>query len=74
MVSRVLNCSDLILPGSRFVLMSLKAVIYHLLLSFRLEANEKTEIPMVLKKTPFTILPRDGLHLVLKLRAELNHN
>lgn len=66
--SVVHNCVDLIVSGSRFALMEVKAVIYYLLLSFKLEANEKTDIPIVLKKTPFNIITRNGLHLRLKPR------
>ncbi|XP_031619720.1 probable cytochrome P450 9f2 [Contarinia nasturtii] len=54
--------------GSRFALMEIKAIFYHLLLNYSLEANEKTEIPLQLKRTPITPCARNGVHLRLKPR------
>lgn len=48
--------------------MEAKAILYNLLLNFSFEANEKTQIPMKLKKTPFTIEMESGMHLELKHR------
>lgn len=62
------NPYGFVISGSRFALMEVKAIIYYLLLSFRLEPNEKTEIPIVLDKTPFNIRPKNGMHLQLKPR------
>lgn len=56
--------------GSRFALMEIKSVLYNLLLHFSFEPNEKTEIPMKLKKSAFSLLPEDGFHLELKPRKK----
>lgn len=55
--------------GSRFALMEVKAIIYYLLLSFTLVPNDKSEIPIVLDKTPFNIKAKNGVHLQLKPRV-----
>ncbi|XP_055326850.1 uncharacterized protein LOC129580438 [Sitodiplosis mosellana] len=55
--------------GSRFALMELKAILYYLLLKFSFEANEKTQIPLKMKKGLF-VLPEKGVHLELKPRSE----
>lgn len=56
--------------GSRFALMEIKAILYHLLLNFTFEPNEKMEIPLKLKKTPFTLDAEKGVNLELKLRKK----
>lgn len=48
--------------------MEVKAVLYHLLLNFSFEPNEKTQIPMILKKFAFSLIPEKGMHLELKPR------
>lgn len=55
------------LIGSRFALMELKAILYHLLLNFSFEPNEKTNIPIKLKKVALS-MQVDGLHLEMKPR------
>ncbi|XP_055314969.1 LOW QUALITY PROTEIN: probable cytochrome P450 9f2 [Sitodiplosis mosellana] len=57
--------------GSRFALMEIKAILYNLLLNFSFEPNEKTHIPMKLKKTAFTLDGENGVHLELKPRKSL---
>lgn len=56
--------------GSRFALMEIKAILYYLLLNFSFEPNEKTQIPIKLKKTAFNLLPENGMHLKLKPRTK----
>lgn len=56
------------IAGSRFALMEIKAIIYHLILNFRLVPNEKTDIPAKLKKTPFTVATENGMHLSFEPR------
>lgn len=51
--------------------MIIKAVLYHLLLNFKLEPNEKTEIPLKIKKTLVGTIPENGIHLELKPRKDL---
>lgn len=68
MNSKVSIYSNRVILGSRFALMEAKAVIYYLLLSFSLEANEKTEIPIIWKKTPFNIMAENGVFMRLKPR------
>lgn len=58
----------MVFSGSRFALMEIKAVLYYLLLNFSFEPNEKTQIPVQLKKTAFSPLPENGVHLELKPR------
>lgn len=54
--------------GSRFALMEIKAILYYMLLHFSFEPNEKTVIPIKLKKSMFVLLPENGLHLDFKMR------
>lgn len=58
------------IPGSRFALMTVKAILYHLLLSFSFEVNEKTDIPIKFKKTPFTMHTENGMNIELKPRQK----
>uniref|UniRef100_A0A2M3ZKN3 Putative cytochrome n=1 Tax=Anopheles braziliensis TaxID=58242 RepID=A0A2M3ZKN3_9DIPT len=51
--------------GSRFALMEVKAIVYHLLQSFRFERTEKTPVPMRLVKGFTTLQATDGVHLKL---------
>lgn len=55
--------------ASRFALMEVKSLIYHLLLNFRLEPNEKTQIPLKLKKSPSANETEQGIHLHLNPRS-----
>jgi len=54
--------------GSRFALMQVKGIIYYLILNFEVVPNEKTQIPLQFKKTPFSMLTENGIHLELKQR------
>ncbi|KAJ6640760.1 putative cytochrome P450 9f2 [Pseudolycoriella hygida] len=54
--------------GSRFALMEAKAVIFYLLLNFSFEPNDKTQIPLKLSKSPFSLTAEKGVHVQLKLR------
>lgn len=38
-------------PGSRFALMEIKAIIYHILSEFTIKPYEKTQIPLVIEKS-----------------------
>jgi cytochrome P450 family 9 len=51
--------------GSRFALMEVKTIFYHLLLNFNFEAYEKTQIPFKLVKNHFAFQIENGLHLAL---------
>ncbi|XP_050092168.1 probable cytochrome P450 9f2 [Anopheles aquasalis] len=51
--------------GSRFALMEVKAIVYHLLQAFRFERTEKTPVPMRLNKGFSTLQAADGVHLKL---------
>lgn len=48
--------------------MEVKAIIYYMLLNFKLEPNEKTSIPLIMKKMSATSVPENGIHLTLRLR------
>lgn len=56
--------------GSRFALMEIKAILYNLLLKFSFEPYEKTQIPIKLKKTGFTMEAENGVHLELRSREK----
>ncbi|XP_055589823.1 probable cytochrome P450 9f2 [Uranotaenia lowii] len=55
--------------GSRFALMEIKAIMYALLLSFRIERNEKTQVPVQLTKGFVGLGVQDGMHLRFKSRS-----
>ena len=48
--------------------MEIKAIVYHLVSKFRIEPNEKTQIPLKLKKTPVSVTAEDGVQLRFKPR------
>lgn len=48
--------------------MEVKAIIYFLLLEFSFEPNERTQIPLKLKKLPFSLLPEKGVEITFKPR------
>jgi len=54
--------------GSRFALMEIKAVIYYLLLSFTLEPNGDSQIPIKLKKSPMAMVSEKGIYMAMKPR------
>ncbi|XP_055696953.1 probable cytochrome P450 9f2 [Phlebotomus papatasi] len=56
--------------GSRFALMEVKALIYYILLNFKIEPNEKTQIPLKLTKNP-VILSEKGIWVQLTPRLKL---
>lgn len=56
------------IAGSRFALMELKAIFYYLLVNFSFERNEQTQIPIKLKRAPFSLYTEKGMHLELKPR------
>ncbi|KAJ6640976.1 Cytochrome P450 9e2 [Pseudolycoriella hygida] len=52
--------------GSRFALLQIKAVVFHLMKSFTFEICEKTTVPLAMGR--FTVLPDKGIHLELRKR------
>lgn len=58
--------------ASRFGLMTVKCILFDLLRNFTVEVSSKTQIPMIMKTSPFGIYPEKGLHLNLKPRANKN--
>lgn len=56
------------ISGSRFALMETKAIIYYMVLNFSLEPNQQTQIPIVLKKNPFTLTCEQGVNAELRPR------
>ncbi|GAB0096682.1 hypothetical protein DMENIID0001_122250 [Sergentomyia squamirostris] len=54
--------------GSRFALMELKSMLYHMLLNFSLEVTDKTPIPLVLAKTVSGIQAEGGINIQFKPR------
>lgn len=57
--------------GSRFALMTIKGMLYYLLLNFSFAPNENTQIPIKLKKG-LSLGIENGLHFELKPRNKLN--
>lgn len=54
--------------ASRFALVQLKAVIYHILLEFKIECSAKTSIPLKLKGGTRTLEPIDGFYNQFTIR------
>uniref|UniRef100_A0A1B0CWX6 Cytochrome n=1 Tax=Lutzomyia longipalpis TaxID=7200 RepID=A0A1B0CWX6_LUTLO len=54
--------------GSRFALMELKSILYYLVLNFKLEPTEKTQIPLKFAKSFGTIKSEHGIYLQLRPR------
>lgn len=52
--------------------MEVKAILYHLLLNFTFEANEKTDIPIKFLKNPFNLSTENGMNIELKPRGKWN--
>lgn len=50
--------------------MGMKAAIYNLLLNFKFQTNEKTQIPLKFLKSPLTVATERGIELKLALRNE----
>lgn len=48
--------------------MEVKAILYQLLVNFSFETNERTQIPLQLKRTPIFLSIDNGMHLALKPR------
>lgn len=48
--------------------MEAKAAIYYLLLNFKFEPNEDSQIPIQLKKSMMVMTSEKGIHVALKLR------
>ena len=53
--------------GSRFALMTVKSILYELLLNFRFEVTQKTQIPMKYKKSMINIVAENGIWVDLKV-------
>nr|XP_019557481.2 cytochrome P450 9e2-like [Aedes albopictus] len=54
--------------GSRFALMEVKAIVYHMLLSFSFERTAKTQVPVEIVKGFAPLKPRDGVFLEFRSR------
>lgn len=48
--------------------MEVKVAVYYLLLNFKFEPNERTQIPLKLAKSLAGGVTEQGIHLELKLR------
>lgn len=59
-----------VVTGSRLALVELKAIFYYLLLNFSFEPNGVTQIPVQLKRLPFSLVAEKGVHLELKPRKK----
>ncbi|XP_055679442.1 probable cytochrome P450 9f2 isoform X1 [Lutzomyia longipalpis] len=57
--------------GSRFALMELKSVLYYLVLNFKLEPTEKTQIPLKFAKSFGTLQSERGIYLQLRPRNSI---
>lgn len=47
-------------PAKRFAIMEVKAFLFQLLRTYRLEASAKTMRPLELKKSAFQVIPEKG--------------
>ncbi|XP_055610022.1 cytochrome P450 9e2-like [Uranotaenia lowii] len=56
--------------GSRFALMEMKALIYAVLLEFKLERTEETQVPLKMAKGFVSIQSEKGVHLRVQLRNQ----
>lgn len=54
--------------GSRFALLEIKTLIFHLLANFEIVPVEKTDIPLKLSKKQFNLAAENGFWLGLKAR------
>ncbi|XP_053682992.1 probable cytochrome P450 9f2 [Sabethes cyaneus] len=55
--------------GSRFALMELKAIVYHMLLKFPFQRSENTQIPLKLKKGFVALSTEKGMFMQLQARS-----
>ncbi|XP_055529189.1 probable cytochrome P450 9f2 [Wyeomyia smithii] len=55
--------------GSRFALMEVKAIVYHMLLKFPFQRSENTQIPLKLKKGFVTLSTEKGMYMQLQARS-----
>uniref|UniRef100_A0A6B2E9E1 Putative cytochrome p450 9b2 n=1 Tax=Phlebotomus kandelakii TaxID=1109342 RepID=A0A6B2E9E1_9DIPT len=55
--------------GSRFALVEIKVLLYYLILNFKIEATEKTQIPLKLTKDPI-MKPEKGIWVQLTPRSQ----
>lgn len=56
------------ISGSRFALMEIKLIAFHLLSKFDIVPSEKTQIPIKLEKNSFFLKPEKGVFVGLKPR------
>lgn len=56
--------------GPRLALLEVKMALYHLVKDFNLQASEKTQIPLRLSKSAFTMQAENGVWLELKARPK----
>lgn len=63
------NSFGILITGSRFALMELKAISFYLLLNFDLQPYEKTQIPVKLAKAAANFATEKGIHLELRQRV-----
>lgn len=50
--------------------MQIKAMVYYIILNFKLEPNENTQIPLRLKNHQFMLMAENGIHLDLIPRQQ----
>jgi cytochrome P450 family 9 len=55
--------------GSRFALMEMKTIFYYLLLNFKINTSEKTQIPLKFAKIPVGLKTEKGIWIELEPRA-----
>lgn len=56
--------------GSRFALVEMKIIFFHLLSKFDIVVTKKTDIPIQISKKQFNLASENGIWLGLKLRAD----
>lgn len=55
--------------GNRLALMESKALLYYLMLTFKIEPNAKTDVPLKLKRSYLSLVPSKGIHVQFKPRS-----
>lgn len=56
--------------GSRFALMEMKAILYHILTVARFEVCDKTQIPMKIAKDSYFLTPEKGFYVNIRKRSK----
>lgn len=65
---KIIIIRTLLFLGMRFAVQEIKTLLFHLIRSFQVIPNEKTEVPLELLNDRITIVAKNGFHLAFKKR------